>query len=251
MRRRPRTACIKARTWCGDPAMIDSRYGERVWSVLAVARAVEIDASTAASLRAALDPLPPEAATFAPPRLASFLLGRAAAMSALGALGVETRGALPIDAHGAPVWPSGIVGSITHDGDLAACAVARESELRGVGIDLQRVTNARADTVEIVADASELSRLDAVPESARFAVIFSAKESLYKCLAPTVLAVFGFEDACVTFADATRVRLRLERTLAPSLEAGMVFDARWSLADGLVRTALEWRGSATTAARKP
>jgi enterobactin synthetase component D len=212
----------------------------RVWSeLLRVARAVELDASTAAPLRASLEPLPPAAARFAPSRLESFVMGRAAASSALRALGVETRSALPIDARGAPVWPPGVVGSITHDGGLAACAVARDRDLRGVGIDLQRATSEDAATVALVADSAELALLDVAPAAARFTLIFSSKESLYKCLVPTVGAFFGFEDARVVACDATCVRLRLARTLAPSLARGATFDVRWSSTDR-VRTALEW-----------
>ena len=84
------------------------------------------------------------------------------------------------------------------------------------------------------------TRIAPCTRRARFTVAFSAKESLYKCLAPTVGAFFGFEDARVLEASAERVRLRLERTLHPALPAGALFDVRWALEDARVRSALEW-----------
>lgn len=220
---------------------VNSRYAERVWSGLVrVARVVELGEGEAAPFRAALEPLPEETKGFASARLESFVLGRAAALSALRALGMETTRALAIEARGAPAWPRGIVGSITHDLGRAACAVARDRELRGVGIDLQRATLEDAATVALVATSAELDVLAGRHDDSRFSVIFSAKETLYKCLAETVGAFFGFEDARAIAAGDESVRLRLQRTLAPSLPEGTTFDVRYGVRDGVVRTALEW-----------
>jgi len=206
--------------------------------LLRVARATELRGPAPAELQAAVV-LPDETRGFAPVRLDSFVRGRAAAILALGELGVEP-GSLAIGARGAPAWPRGVVGSITHDDEVAVAAVALDRELRGVGIDTQLVTDEPHDTVALVATDEELSRIAPCPRRARFTVAFSAKESLYKCLAPTVGAFFGFEDARVLEASAEHVRLRLERTLHPALPAGALFDVRWALEDARVRSALEW-----------
>ena len=206
--------------------------------LLRVARAIELRGPVSSELRARVV-LPDETRGFAPVRLESVVRGRAAAILALAELGVEP-GRLAIGARGAPAWPPGVVGSITHDDDVAAAAVARDRELRGVGIDTQRVTEEPPDTIALVATDEELTRIAPCPPRARFTVAFSAKESLYKCLAPTVGAFFGFEDARVVEASAEHVRLRLERTLHAALPAGEVFDVRWALDDARVRSALEW-----------
>ena len=81
---------------------------------------------------------PPEAALFpaeeallaraVQKRRREFATGRHCARSALGALGVGPAPILPGQA-GAPQWPSGIVGSITHCAGYRAAAVARASEV--------------------------------------------------------------------------------------------------------------------------
>jgi 4'-phosphopantetheinyl transferase EntD len=43
---------------------------------------------------------------------------------------------LPRSPSGAPVWPAGIVGSLSHDGEIAVAAVARAEVYAGIGIDV-------------------------------------------------------------------------------------------------------------------
>jgi enterobactin synthetase component D len=80
-------------------------------------------------------------------RQAEFLHGRLAARAGLAAL---DRGKEPvgIGTHREPVWPDGVVGSISHTRSLAAAAVARRERCAGVGIDLQElVSDAFASTL--------------------------------------------------------------------------------------------------------
>ncbi|WP_394816075.1 4'-phosphopantetheinyl transferase family protein, partial [Clavibacter michiganensis] len=73
-------------------------------------------------------------ATALPGRRAEFVTGRVLARRALAALG-RRPGSIPVARDGAPVWPAGIVGSITHCVGLRACAVGRRDEHAGIGID--------------------------------------------------------------------------------------------------------------------
>jgi 4'-phosphopantetheinyl transferase EntD len=43
-----------------------------------------------------------------------------------------------------PVWPDGVVGSITHTGDFAAAAVAWAADIAGLGIDSEQVIDPAA-----------------------------------------------------------------------------------------------------------
>ena len=69
-------------------------------------------------------------------RRREFITGRACAREALGRLGLPPA---PIGsgAHGEPLWPAGVVGSITHCEGYRACAVARASDLGALGIDAE------------------------------------------------------------------------------------------------------------------
>ena len=66
-------------------------------------------------------------ATFAPVRLAEFRHGRACARLALGRIGAGAHD-IPVGASREPIWPTGVVGSISHAGTAAAAVVAWQSD---------------------------------------------------------------------------------------------------------------------------
>jgi 4'-phosphopantetheinyl transferase EntD len=73
-------------------------------------------------------------------RRREFELGRMYARQALSMIGVSGI-ELPREPDGAPIWPEGVIGSITHarsglDGHFAA-AVGRKQDLRAIGIDVE------------------------------------------------------------------------------------------------------------------
>ncbi|MET7581337.1 4'-phosphopantetheinyl transferase superfamily protein [Streptomyces microflavus] len=118
-----------------------------------------------------------------PRRRDSFAAGRLAAARATHDL--TGRALWPLrDARGAPVWPPGVRGSISHTGDLAVSVVVRGPDA-AVGIDLERA--ARAATPLATASWScgpeETRRLWALRGSARGLAalrLLCAKEALYK-----------------------------------------------------------------------
>jgi 4'-phosphopantetheinyl transferase EntD len=74
--------------------------------------------------------------------------------------------------------------------------------------------------------------------------IFSAKESLFKCLRPLIDDFFDFSDARMIALDfaAKRGRLQLRRTLGPSIPDGLEFDVDVHVIDGTTRTMIAWAG---------
>ncbi len=131
-------------------------------------------------------------------RRREFSAGRYCARQALRALGFEDT---PImhDQNGAPLWPQGIVGSITHSTTHAAAAVAQDSRLRGLGIDMETVSRVSPAIKNKILTEPEKTTLQRHPDPAEqqrlLALLFSAKESIYKCLHPLLQCRIGFEDA--------------------------------------------------------
>jgi 4'-phosphopantetheinyl transferase EntD len=131
-------------------------------------------------------------------RRREFSAGRYCARQALMALDFEDT---PImhDQNGAPLWPQDIVGSITHSTTHAAAAIAQDSRLRGLGIDMETVSRVSPAIANKILTESELTTLQCHPDPAEqqrlLALFFSAKESIYKCLHPLLQCRIGFEDA--------------------------------------------------------
>jgi 4'-phosphopantetheinyl transferase EntD len=159
--------------------------------------AVAVESS---SSRLADDLLPEEAKLVAKAvkkRRREFATGRACARRALRMLGWPDVAVLVGQAR-EPVWPSGIVGSITHSVGYCAATVARAVELKSIGIDVE-VNSPLPDGVEdLVCTQAELDHAARLPGQNWSTVIFSAKESLYKAWYPITRKWLGHLDAELT-----------------------------------------------------
>lgn len=137
-----------------------------------------------------------------PARAAEFRLGRHVAHLALQQLGLEARPILRGPGR-EPIWPEGVVGSITHTGDRAIAAVALVEEAGGIGIDLEDSTRsfpALESQITVPDEATLLARMEKPARDAMVIETFSAKESIYKAFYPRVRRFFGFDAARIQTA---------------------------------------------------
>lgn len=167
------------------------------------------------------------AAPFAEVRRREFLATRHLARAALRALGRHDA-IVGIGPRRAPVWPPGVVGSITHCAGYRAVAVSRADDLLAVGIDAEPAVPLEEGVADQVLLPAERARLRADVEST---VVFSAKESVYKAWHPLTGAWLGFEDVEVVLGDGTFAATTADAAL----------DGRFGVRDGLVRTAVTVR----------
>ena len=130
-----------------------------------------------------------------------FVMGRAAARLALTGSGLPNPLPVAQRAGGDPDWPAGIIGSITHCGPWAFAAVARSAYVRALGIDLEDVSAvAEREIAPTVCRASELRWVfESHERQLRTAMLFSAKESVYKAIYPQCLKFFDFHAAELTW----------------------------------------------------
>lgn len=136
-----------------------------------------------------------------PVRADRFRLGRHAVHLAMQKLDVEARPILR-GARGEPLWPDGIVGSISHSGDKAIAAIAPSSVSSGIGVDLEDRDRHFAGLEAEITCPDESKALEALDGDARVKAtfeIFSAKESIYKAHYPRVQRFFGFDAARIEF----------------------------------------------------
>ncbi len=178
-----------------------------------------------------------------PKRKIQFLAGRFCAREAIGRLGtLSNAAALPRDADGCPVWPQGLVGSISHTDAFATAAVAPAGIARGLGVDVEpTMSGEAADEVarvvapeeerRRVAEAAGLNRLESLT------LIFSAKESLFKALYPPTRRHFDHLDCAVVRLDSRKRRFAIRLAAPFEAEFGAAeFVGRYELIDGVVWT---------------
>ena len=183
-------------------------------------------------------------------RRQEFTTGRACARRALAGLGIAPA-PLPRGGDGAPVWPPGVVGAITHCAGYRAAAVS--GDLAGLGIDAEpheRLPPEVRHEVCLPEERAALRALDASrPEVHWDRLLFSAKESVYKVWSPLTGQWLGFDEAEITFAedpatggDGTTARgtflARLRRPAGPFGPQGpSVIGGRWRVTAGQILTA--------------
>ena len=186
--------------------------------------------------------LPEEAAQFGwaiESRTHEFTTARSCARRALGKLGLPNTPILRGPMR-EPLWPSGVVGSITHCQGYRAAAVAMQSGVLSIGIDAEIHDRLPAEVLERVCVEQEIAWLAKAPQGTHWdRVLFSAKESVYKAWFPLTQRWLGFEDVAITFQPA-------EETFHASLlvdppeiggQALTGFTGRFMVRNGLVLTA--------------
>ena len=178
-----------------------------------------------------------------PKRRSEFATGRACARAALAKLGLPPVPIVP-GPRGAPQWPPGVTGSITHCAGYRASAVARLADVASLGLDAEPNAPLPDGVLERIAVAQERAWLPelaaAVPGVSWDRLLFCAKESVYKAWFPLTGRWLGFEQAAVTVEPQSRTftaRL-LEPAEACDGRRLAGFDGRWLVRDGLVLTAI-------------
>lgn len=193
-------------------------------------------------------PLPEWLTGAVPKRQAQYRAGRYCARKALGSLLSPVRmWDVPRGEGGAPVWPAGVVGSITHTEGFASAVVAIHTDLMGIGIDTEAVMSfERARSVATaVAWPFELSnaRQAGLDREQALTLIFSAKESVFKCLYPLIGVQFGFHDVRLVAIDVVTASFeaRIVRTLSDRFVAGARLEGRFAVDSTMIHTALALR----------
>ena len=171
-------------------------------------------------------------------RRREFATGRACARDALRRLGLPGD-AIPAGPGGEPLWPAGVVGSITHCAGFWACAVGRERDCASVGIDAEIDAPLPAGVLEVVASPGERDALGEFASPTFETVLFSAKEAVFKAWYPLVRAWLGFEDVTLRIHPGGGVHADL-LVAGPLIDGRPLsgFDGRWVARDGLVVTAI-------------
>lgn len=184
-------------------------------------------------------------------RRREFITARSCARDALAQLGLPPA---PIanGERGQPLWPTGVIGSITHCVGYRACALARAGgELAGVGIDAEPNESLPEGVLGEIARAEERAPLAELmrvaPRTCWDRLLFSAKEAVYKVWFPIAQCWLGFDDATLAFDVTTRTfQARLLKpwpSAGPGAALPIVFEGRWMVREGLVLAAIALRAS--------
>lgn len=175
-----------------------------------------------------------------PGRLREFTTARACARLALEKLGLPPTPILR-GRWREPIWPRGVVGSITHCSGYRAAAVAMQRDVLTVGIDAEPDEALPPGILAQVAVAEERAWLAAARKGVHWdRLLFSAKESVFKAWFPLAQLWLGFEQAVVSF-HPTQCTFQVQLLVpVPAVFGGRpeLFSGRFLIRDGLLLTAI-------------
>ncbi|MER7008109.1 4'-phosphopantetheinyl transferase superfamily protein [Dactylosporangium sp. NPDC000555] len=177
-------------------------------------------------------------------RRLEFTTARHCARQALAGLGVPPV-ALLSGPKREPLWPSGIVGSITHCSGYRAAVVAWDRDIASIGVDAEPNGPLPTGVLASIALDGERARVEQLlaqrPEVRWDRLLFSAKESVYKTWYPLARRWLDFDEADITF-DPDRgtfdVRLLVPGPVLPGRGTLTQMTGRWLAQSSLVVTAI-------------
>jgi 4'-phosphopantetheinyl transferase EntD len=176
-------------------------------------------------------------------RRSEFATARACARAALAKLGQPPAPIVP-GLRGAPQWPAGVTGSITHCEGYRAAAVARTADVISLGLDAEPNEPLPGDVWDMIAVPGERARIDeliaAEPDVCWDRLLFCAKEAVYKTWFPLALRWLGFEEADIAIDQPSKTFAA--RLLVPGPPVAGIpltwLRGRWLASRGLLVTAI-------------
>jgi enterobactin synthetase component D / holo-[acyl-carrier protein] synthase len=177
-------------------------------------------------------------------RRREFATARACARTAMTRLGLSEAAVLP-GPRGAPQWPEGVTGSITHCAGYRAAAVALTRDVVSLGVDAEpNEALPNHGMLELIALDQERARLGELaagtPGISWDRLLFSAKESVYKTWFPLARCWLGFEAADIVIDP--REGTFTARLLVPGPLVGRapltMLNGRWLAHHGFLVTAV-------------
>ena len=176
-------------------------------------------------------------------RRAEFTLGRICAHVALSRFGLESEPILRNPETRDPCWPDSVWGSITHSAGFAAVAVGLKKEIKGVGIDLESFSRSVDFKIRRhVCVDSELELLESLPikqANRALRIIFSAKESIFKCIYPGTKTYLTFKDAAVSVNETEKnFSFIIFKSFPGIIQQGFHHHGRYSEMDKMLLTSV-------------
>lgn len=165
-------------------------------------------------------------------RLNEFLHGRYCARAAMSILGIAPA-AIPKGADRAPLWPEGLAGSISHTGTAAAAAVTRVDSFRSIGLDMETSAPLTSDVIDMICRPTENPDKDGT----RGKLLFSIKESIYKCLYPLTHTYIDFLEMEVQCQMDTQQFIAVSHCASCPSELTKQLEGRFVIESGYVISA--------------
>ncbi|MBI6630200.1 4'-phosphopantetheinyl transferase superfamily protein [Pontibaca sp. S1109L] len=175
-----------------------------------------------------------------PARQREFAAGRDAARRAMAQRGLANS-PIPMSSDRAPLWPQGVTGSISHCQSCCLAAIALRTDARALGLDVEEDTPLSDDLIAEICTPFErawLSEQSTLQARHWAKVIFSAKETAYKCQYTVTRRLFGFDGFEISLDQKIgHFEARFTASIAP-FARNTALMGRFGIGNGLIVTGM-------------
>lgn len=177
-----------------------------------------------------------EISQFGDKRKEEYLKSRELAHELFSEIGISDFKLLNDDKR-APIWPSDIVGSISHSSGFAIVAISKE--LKSIGIDLEKVmSDERSKKLKDQFLSEEEIKINQIDFNLFATIVFSAKESLFKLIYPLCEEYFGFHSAKVREVSESGFSIELKSQSSKVSKFNGLYQGKWQRIDEMILTSL-------------
>ncbi len=165
-------------------------------------------------------------------RLADFSSGRLSVKSALLELNIRNFPLL-INSNRSPAWPNSVVGSISHSKNICIAAVNFNINSKALGIDIETTNPLNTEVLPLICNQSEILHLNSLAKNGfgdsftNAKIIFSIKESIFKCLNPHLGCWIDFKEMLITLNPQNKSYLATPKSENPLLTSLKPIKGYW------------------------
>lgn len=127
-----------------------------------------------------------------------------------------TRSEILSDIYGKPVWPEGIIGSLSHCEGCVGAAIAHTYYYRSIGIDIEENYFLPIEIIHFSLFDNEIKTISMLknsnPTVAWDRLFFSAKEAVYKAISYAENTAIPFTDIEISLLPIRKFRLKSIRS---------------------------------------
>ena len=173
---------------------------------------------------------------FGDKRKKEYLKSRELAHSLFSEIGISDFILLNDDKR-APIWPSGIVGSISHSSGFAIVAISKDH--KSIGIDLEKImSDERSEKLKDQFLTEEEIKINQLDFNLFSTIVFSAKESLFKLIYPLCREYFGFHSAKIREITDSGFSIELKSQSTSVSKFNGLYQGKWQKLDDIILTSL-------------
>ena len=159
-------------------------------------------------------PLPDSLVQAVDTRINYFRAGRICSIEGIGVLlhGRNDIVCPNMNTKGAPIWPQGIIGSISHSGKFGMGIFAKSESFSGLGIDFEMVDRSQSvlELAEFICTEKEIQILNkGYTSEEAVLILFSSKESIYKAINQNIDCDISFHDVTLVKINEKKLKFRL------------------------------------------